>query len=167
MSDVDPTLLPLPELRSMRASLQQQEDAVSYVRRIAQVRLDMVLAEIESRAGAAGAATTDANGQLGSILGSHLTGAAGSARPPRPAVDASNHPLAVALEQLWADLGGTALDGLDDAQLRVLRDAVHEFEQARSNERRELFGRIDALSGELVRRYREGEADVDGLLGDE
>ena len=41
---------------------------------------------------------------------------------------------------------------------------LHEFEQARSHERKELFGRIDALSAELVRRYRDGEADVDGLL---
>jgi hypothetical protein len=26
---------------------------------------------------------------------------------------------------------------------------------------------LDALSAELVRRYREGEASVDGLLGDD
>jgi hypothetical protein len=30
-----------------------------------------------------------------------------------------------------------------------------------------LFSRIDALSAELVRRYRDGEAHVDGLLGDD
>ncbi len=41
------------------------------------------------------------------------------------------------------------------------------FEQLRSAERKELFGRIDALSAELVRRYRDGEADVDGLLDDD
>jgi hypothetical protein len=37
----------------------------------------------------------------------------------------------------------------------------------RSAERKELFGRIDALSAELVRRYRDGEADVEGLLDDD
>ena len=42
--------------------------------------------------------------------------------------------------------------------------ALHQFEQLRSHERKELFLRIDALSAELVRRYRDGEADVDGLL---
>ena len=31
-------------------------------------------------------------------------------------------------------------------------------------ERRELFTKIDQLSAELVRRYRDGEANVDGLL---
>jgi hypothetical protein len=30
-----------------------------------------------------------------------------------------------------------------------------------------MFQRIDALSGELVHRYREGEADIEGLLADE
>ena len=42
-----------------------------------------------------------------------------------------------------------------------------DFEQARSQERRELFARIDELSAELVRRYRDGEADVEGLLAAE
>ncbi|MGZ7023355.1 MAG: RsiG family protein [Ilumatobacteraceae bacterium] len=41
---------------------------------------------------------------------------------------------------------------------------MFDFEQARSQERRELFARIDQLSAELVRRYRDGEAAVDGLL---
>jgi hypothetical protein len=52
-------------------------------------------------------------------------------------------------------------------QLASYIAALHEFEQARSSERKELFSRIDALSAELVRRYRDGEANVDGLLGDD
>jgi hypothetical protein len=31
-------------------------------------------------------------------------------------------------------------------------------------DRRARFDRLDALSAELVRRYRDGEADVDALL---
>jgi hypothetical protein len=34
-----------------------------------------------------------------------------------------------------------------------------------SDDRRDRYARLDSLSAELVRRYREGEATVDGLLG--
>ena len=64
-------------------------------------------------------------------------------------------------------MGAANLPGLDDDELITLRSELRVFEQARSRERRELFGRIDALSAELVRRYREGEADIEGLLADE
>jgi len=104
-------------------------------------------------------------GELPVILGAHLTG--GSARPPRPAVDASEHPLALALEDLWSEHGGTDLHTLTDDELVTLRTDLRLFEQQRSAERQTLFGRIDTLSAELVRRYREGEADVEGLLNDE
>ena len=60
------------------------------------------------------------------------------------------------------------LSSIPGAAITAVRfdDALHEFEQARSHERRELFTRIDELSAELVRRYRDGEANVDGLLAD-
>ena len=35
-----------------------------------------------------------------------------------------------------------------------------------SDDRRARFDKLDALSAELVRRYRDGEASVDGLLED-
>ena len=56
---------------------------------------------------------------------------------------------------------------LADDKLAEFSAALQQFEQARSHERKELFARIDALSAELVRRYRDGEADVDGLLADD
>ena len=88
MTDLDPTLLPLVELRSLRAQLQQDEDAISYVRRLAQARLDLLEAEIGRRDSSR--STSVSSGELPVILGSHLTG--GPARPPRPAVDASDRP---------------------------------------------------------------------------
>lgn len=163
MTDLDPTLLPLVELRSLRARLQQDEDAVSYVRRLAQARLDLLEAEIGRRDSSRSPSVS--TGELPVILGSHLTG--GPARPPRPAVDASDHPLALALDELWAEHGGTDLHTLTDEELTALRTDLRLFEQQRSAERKALFGRIDTLSAELVRRYREGEADVEGLLADE
>jgi hypothetical protein len=163
MNEFDPRQLPLDELRSLRAGLQHDDDAVSYVRRLAQARLDLARAELRNRA-----ATEDVSsitGELPSILSTQLTG--GPARPPRPADDFSEHPLALQLEDLCSDAGSADLGSMSLDQLGSYIAALHEFEQARSVERKELFSRIDALSAELVRRYRDGEADVDGLLGDD
>ena len=60
--------------------------------------------------------------------------------------------------------GDNDLSSFSSEELVSYGEALYEFEQARSHERRELFTRIDALSAELVRRYRDGEANVDGLL---
>lgn len=102
---------------------------------------------------------------LSAILGTHLVG--GSARPPRPADDFSDHPLAREFDELCATLGASQLGELDDPDLDALEAGLAEFEKRRSTERRALFARIDALSAELVRRYRDGEADVAGLLADD
>jgi hypothetical protein len=163
VTDVDPTLLPLDELRALRASLQHDDDAVSYVRRLSQARLDLLEAELRRRDRSADPSVITS--ELPIILGSHLTG--GPARPPRPAVDESDHPLALALEQLWAEHGGSDLPSLTEDELITLRTDLRIFEQLRSKERQALFVRIDALSAELVRRYREGEADIEGLLAQE
>lgn len=162
-TEFDPRLLPLDDLRALRAQLQHDDDVVSYVRRLTQARLDLVRAELRNRA----AGDDDANitGELPAILGSQLTG--GPARPPRPAEEYSNHPLALALEDLCSEAGSTDLPSMSLEELGSYIAALYEFEQARSAERKELFARIDELSAELVRRYRNGEADVDGLLADD
>jgi hypothetical protein len=157
---MDPRQLSLVELRALRAKLQNDDDAVSYVRRLAQARLDLVHAEKRRRAGGGG--TESLSDELTSILSTHLTG--GAPRPPRPATDFSTHPLAEQFDALMDHAGDNDLSSLTPEELLAYADALHEFEQARSHERRVLFTRIDELSAELVRRYRDGEANVDGLL---
>jgi hypothetical protein len=164
-TDLDPAQLPLQELRTLRSELQALDDVVSYVRRVAQTRLDLVDAEIRHRAEQMGVPVPhEVSGELRSVLGHHLSG--GPARPPRPAGDSSSHPIALEFEALCARYGVADIEGLDDEQLGELRDAMAVYEHDRSQERHALFARIDALSAELVRRYRDGEADVDGLLAD-
>ncbi|MEO8264683.1 MAG: ABC transporter substrate-binding protein [Ilumatobacteraceae bacterium] len=155
---MDPRQLTLVELRALRAKLQNDDDAVSYVRRLAQARLDLVQAEKRRRIDGG----TESLDELPSILSTHLTG--GAPRPPRPAEDFSSHPLAEEFDALLDHAGDNDLSSLSADELVSYADALHEFEQARSHERRELFTRIDELSAELVRRYRDGEANVDGLL---
>jgi hypothetical protein len=162
-TEADPGSLSLPELRALRSKLQGEDDAVSYVRRMVQARLDLARAELRHRA--AGEVDTHITGELPAILGSQLTG--GPARPPRPTEDYSDHPMALQLEALCREAGSTDLPSMTFEELSEYVRELYEFEQARSAERKALFGRIDALSAELVRRYRDGEADVDGLLADD
>lgn len=160
----DPGSLSLAELRDLRNTLQRDDDAVSFVRRMTQARLDLVQAEQRRRAEGGGHSSSEVTDALSGVLSEHLTG--GTARPPRPAEDFSDHPLAVQLDELCNEVGGDTSE-LSDDELEQFAARLVAFERSRSEERRELFARIDALSAELVRRYREGEADVDGLLDED
>src|SRR3954451_19290768 len=86
---VDPRQLSLVELRALRAKLQNDDDAVSYVRRLAQARLDLVQAEKRRRAARGSEGLSD---ELPAVLPPPPPG--GAPRPPPPATDFSEHPLA-------------------------------------------------------------------------
>ena len=77
---LDPRSLSLAELREMRNKLQNEDDEVSYVRRVAQARVDLVRAEQHRRD--RGEVSEDLPSELRVVLSSHLTG--GAPRPPRP-----------------------------------------------------------------------------------
>lgn len=156
----DPSDLSLSELRELRQQMQHDDDVVSYARRVAQARLDLVKSE-RARRGDDG---PDISGQLDRVLSQQLTG--GPARPPRPAEDLSENPLADELEGICSTHHFGRLTELDDDELDTLSDAITEFEARVSSDRRERFDHLDALSAELVRRYRDGEASVDSLLAD-
>lgn len=165
--------LDLDELRAERARLQGEEHAVSYVRRLVQGRLDLVRAEARSRASGG---HLDVAHDLPSVLGDRVLagggsapgGAAditmGSARPPRETTVPADHPLVHDLDERCERLGMHQLTELDDAALTELESELDTFEHACSAERHALFQRIDALTAELVRRYRDGAASVDALL---
>jgi hypothetical protein len=155
----DPAGLSLTDLRLLRQQMQHEDDVVSYARRVAQARLDLVKTELSRRNAGPDA---DLNTQIGAVLSQHLTG--GPARPPRPTEDLSDNPLAEELDAVCAEFYFGRLEKLDNTELDSLADAIGKFEAKVSSDRRERFDRLDALSAELVRRYRDGEANVDNLL---
>ena len=157
----DPADLSLDDLRALRQQLQHEDDVVSYARRVAQARMDLVKSEHARREAGPDA---DLNAQIGGVLSQHLTG--GPARPPRPTEDLSDNALAEELDGVCAEYHFGRLEELDDAELEALSNAIGAFEGRVSSDRRERFNRLDALSAELVRRYRDGEASVDSLLTD-
>jgi hypothetical protein len=152
--------LSLSELRALRGALQEEEDAVSFVRRIAQGRLDVVREERARRA--AGGHADASAGELAAVFGQQQGG--GSARPPRDTEVPAHHPRLEQLTALCDQLHFADFAELDDRELQELETGLIDFELAQSIDRKELFGRIDALSAELVARYKTGGASVDSLL---
>lgn len=156
---IDPASLSLDALRELRGQMQQRDDVVSYARRVAQARLDLVNSELVRRQ-SDGDVADDVTG----VLSQHLTG--GPARPPRPAEDLSDDALSVELDGICAEGHYGRVEELDADELETLAVAIKAFEQRVSQDRRERFDTLDALSAELVLRYRNGEANVDSLLAD-
>jgi hypothetical protein len=158
---VDPRELSLDELRLLRSRLQNEDDVVSYVRRVAQARVDLVRAEQHRRD--RGEVTDDLSSELRVVLSTHLTG--GTPRPPRPVDNVADNALSDELDAVCAENGFSRLEELSSEELSQLEQRLTAFERRVSDDRRDRYDRLDALSAELVRRYREGEASVDGLLG--
>lgn len=165
MTSMEPAELALDELRAERSRLQVEEDAVSFVRRLVQGRLDLVRAERRRRGAPVGAGSAG-GGELSEGLTGILTPqrGGGAPRPPRDTEVPAEHPLVADLDRRCDALGFDAMSELDDGALGTLEQDLAAFEQACSNQRQELFQQIDALTAELVRRYRDGDADVDALL---
>jgi hypothetical protein len=146
----DSGALSLDEIRERRRILQELDDAVSYVRRVAQGRADIARAELARRDGGSATELTD---DLRHVLGDRLLGS--SDRPPRPAEDFSDHPKSAELDRLCAARGFSRLDELEDTAVAELAAALDAFEGEVSSERHQVFAELDDLSEELVRRYRE------------
>lgn len=167
-SELDLQALSLDELRAERNRLQHEDDAVSYVRRIAQARLDLVAAELRQ---SGDNSNEDLSGELQRVLSQHLTWPPSASRAPRADDDhLANDARAVQLDQLCAEHGFNRLSSgeeLTQAELTSLTNVLTNFEREISTDRRERFEQIDALGAELVRRFRDGEVHVDEFLDSE
>lgn len=158
---------PIEQIRTMRAECRAVEDKVSYLRRMAQGRLDIVAADLRRRSeGRSPSDLPDLVDQLPGIL-SDKVHAAGPGRLPSGLLSVDDD------EDLTADLDVVAGPGvldrlpeLSDDEVAELARRIGDLERAVSDRRRGLFSRIDALQAELARRYRTGEANVGTVLGD-
>jgi hypothetical protein len=165
--------LDITEVRARRTRCQQVENATSYVRRLAQGRLDIIGAELARRnSGEDAGELSDLIEKLPGILAdgpssaTSSIGPAASARPPlelepdRTVVDS----LTAQLDRIcpMADLG--AILELGAEALASLCDQVGSFEQDVSLQRRRLHDAIAALQSEITRRYMSGDENVESLL---
>jgi len=152
--------LSLAAVRARRAELQATEDTVSFVRRLAQGRLDIARDEVQRRT-SGDAPQDDVTDGIARVFSTER--GTGSNRPPRDTAVVTDHPLLNELEALCVNVGFGDVRNLDDTELATCCTQLAEFEARMSTQRKELFAQIDVLSNELVRRYR-SSSNVDALL---
>ncbi len=148
-------------LRDLRARCSGLERAVSYLRRLAQARIDIVTAELDRRAeGGDPARVADLVSRLPAVLADGPT--SGPSGPLATSVEPEVVEGALADELATMELAAH-LDSLGEVptdELRTIRGRLVDYERRVSGIRRVLFERIDVLGVELGRRYRTGEADI-------
>lgn len=140
----------LDELRRRRDDARDREEAVSYRRRLLHAQLDIVEASTSA---------TDA-ASLHEMLAGVLSDEPAPGAGVRAVAVQGDHD-DVDLEPLPADL----LE-LPVAEREALLARLRADEQATSERRRALLAELDALQGELVRRYRRDGVDARSLLGE-
>jgi hypothetical protein len=163
----DVTAVPLDDLRRLRVECSLAEGDVSFVRRVAQGRFDIVGHESRRRSGASDSAP-DLSGLLFD-LPDILSLGTSSASPGNRML--AIHEPGVLAQSLMAELDQaasprdlTSLEQLGDDRLSQLLEGLRDFEVDLSTNRRRLHERIDSIQGEIARRYRDGEASIDSLL---
>jgi hypothetical protein len=132
----------LDGLRAYRQRLTDEEDRVSYWRRLAQARLDILVAESHTE----GSLSLE---DLVRVLGD--TGA-GVRRTALLSVRAGEPlPDLPVLSEMWH----TEIDPSDTRAVQSAIEALRIAERQLTTYRRDLHSRIDEATGELISRYRE------------
>jgi hypothetical protein len=155
----------MEDVRALRDEVQAAEGGLSFVRRMVHGRLDIVGAELERRR--EGGDPADLSGliaQLPDLLADHERSDAPARSPRLLQVAAVPDGIDTELDRI-VDIDALAdLRTMDDAELDAVTTKLVDFERWVSERRHTLQGRVDELQAEVVRRYRDGEATVDGLL---
>ena len=156
--------LTLEQIRSMRAECTALEVALSYLRRLAQGRLDIVNAYLSQAEHGTSVDLSKLVEDLPFIM-------SGPPRPPGP----GRFPATFVPEGGVDELSGIVdeacdakrlgeLPTLDSAELQAIAERLREVEAELSGRRSEIHHKMDALQAELVERYKTGRATVEGLL---
>ena len=155
----------LDDVRRMRSECEIAETAVSFLRRMAQGRLDLIHAFLDRRT------RTEINDMrafvddLPSIIAAGPPAGTGPVRfGGNRLPDAHPEDLATELEAVLGADKMSELESLDDEELKAIADNLAEMEARISGQRRALHEQIDRLQAEIVSRYKTGRATVDGLL---
>ena len=154
----------LARVRELRTDAEQEEVDLSYLRRMVQGRIDVIRAELNRREGTGSgnlvqdlaAILADEPRSPARGLGRHVT-----VEPSR----ADSHRRYV--EALVADVDLSDVASRSADELAHAMRTLSEEEQTLSAKRRQVQTVMDACSAEITRRYRDGEADVDTLLGEQ
>ncbi|WP_329337580.1 aerial mycelium formation protein [Streptomyces sp. NBC_00663] len=156
----DLAVLNLPALRTLRRDAQRDEADLSYVRRLLQGRIDILRAELARRSPAGEGSVVD---RLSEILTDAPARQRSSARHVTLGTPHNEEYRRLAADML-AEVELSDLAARTDAELNEAMGRLVRYEQQVSRRRQHLQRTTDECSGEIARRYREGEAQVDDLL---
>ncbi|MEU0008619.1 aerial mycelium formation protein [Streptomyces sp. NPDC006314] len=161
----DVARLSLPELRTLRRDAQRDEADLSYVRRLLQGRIDILRAELCRRGRASVPAPADGSvvDRLPEILKDAPARHRSSARHVTLGTPHNEEYRQLAAEML-AEVELSDLQARTDLELTSAMGRLVRYEQEVSRRRQRLQRTTDDCSGEIARRYRVGEAQVDDLL---
>jgi hypothetical protein len=151
---------PLAEVRSMRAECLEEESTLSFERRLVHARMDILRAELDRRSGAA------ADASIVSRLPEILADERRASRGAFPRVEQAamvEHPRR-RVSKLISDDTLANLPALSADEISSTLRLLGEAETETSETRRVVQSVVDALSAEIARRYRSGEADPADLL---
>ncbi len=162
--------LPIEEVRRRRGLCQSAEEVLSFRRRLVQGRLDIVQSELLRRSGnGTGADIAGLVESLPEILVEHGDRHLGPGR--LTSLDTNEVNLGDDFGDFEATLekiipGNTLTDLTDETEdlVRGIADELDQLERSISGDRHALHKHIDRFQEEIVRRYKSGEASVDGLL---
>jgi len=153
------------EVRACRRECTEVETALSYVRRLAQGHLDILVADLQRRAvGDASPEVSDMVNQLSEILSSGPSRSPGAGRLPTILAPDLDEAMIGELEAALADLTIGDLASMSDAEAIALGERLRDFERKVSRDRRALHEHMALFEADIVRRYKHGEASVDTLL---
>jgi len=156
--------LSMADVRGLRRRSEQAEVNLSYTRRLLQGRLDIVRRELQRRAEHDGRSLVDL---LPEILAEKGRGPAHGLGRHQTVQPVSPEQFETWVNGLTPGVDLSDVPALPDDQLESAARSLGAGERNLSERRRGVQQVMDALAGELGRRYRDGEANVAQLLADE
>ena len=142
----------IEDVRAMHEECLTIETEVSFVRRIAQARIDIVEAEIDRRA--RGGSIGDLLAALPDILADESRATQAESRLPRHLAPATDIPWRRGLEHLISDATLVNLPTLSEEELRATLEQLRELEHEVSEQRRALHRVIDSIEADLSERHK-------------
>jgi len=142
---------PTDQLRTMKSECDAIESSLSFYRRLAQGRIEILDAELERRA--QGGSVEELIANLPEILaGDGGRSSVAQTRIAEPDVPSIEIEWPDNRQRLVSDSTLTELPSLDDARVAAVRDQLREFEHELSETRQRLHGVLDGIEREIATR---------------
>lgn len=157
---------PLGDLRSMRDECKEAETEVSFERRLAQARIDILSAELDRRAGRGGEG--DLMSRLPQILATEARTPGGLPLPSRApdfSIPRNADIPRRRIEEIVGEQTLSRLPSLPTDEVKGILRSLAEHEKTLSARRKTIQEVMDTVQAEIVRRYVSGEADPTAALG--